>query len=184
MNLRIDKDISRPEDLDLIIDGELYEFVDGMPVEKHMGAESDEIGSALISLLLPFCRANKLGRVYGAATGYRCFPKDRTQLRKPDASFVATGRLPGNQTPKGDIDIPPDFAAEVISPNELYEEVQAKVMDYKSAQVRLIWVISPETKTVLIRWLDGSCAEVGEDGELSGEDVIPGFTCKVADLFV
>lgn len=184
MNMRIDKDIARPEDLELIIDGDLYEFVDGMPVEKHMGAESDEIGSGLISLLLPFCRANKLGRVYGAATGYRCFPNDRTQLRKPDVSFVATGRLPNDKTPEGDITIAPDLAVEVVSPNDTYEEVQAKVMDYKAAKVRLIWVISPKAKTVLVRRLDGTCAEVGADGELSGEDVVAGFVCKVADLFV
>jgi Uma2 family endonuclease len=184
MNVRIDKDIVRPEDLDLIIDGELYEFVHGMPVEKHQGAESDGIGANLIALLVPFCRANRLGRVFGAATGYRCFPQDRQQIRKPDVSFVATGRLPNDQPPKGDITIAPDLAVEVVSPNDVYEEMQTKVMDYKSAKVRLIWVISPETKTVLVRRLDGTCAEVGEAGELSGEDVIPGFACPVADLFV
>jgi hypothetical protein len=37
---------------------------------------------------------------------------------------------------------------------------------------------------VLIRRADGTCAEVGAAGKLSGEDVIPGFVCKVADLFV
>lgn len=186
MNTRssVMKEVVSPEGLDRIAGTKLYEFVGGMPQEKNMGAESDEIGSALISLLLPFCRANKLGRVYGAATGYRCFPTDRQQLRKPDVSFVAAGRLSGDQTPKGDILITPDLAAEVVSPNDTYEDVQAKVMDYKSAKVRLIWVISPETKTVLIRRLDGTCAEVDETGTLSGEDVIPGFTCTVAELFV
>jgi Uma2 family endonuclease len=59
-----------------------------------------------------------------------------------------------------------------------------KMMDYKSVKVRLVWVVSPDTKSVLIRRLDGTCGEVFEDGELSGEDVIPGFSCKVAELFI
>ncbi|HXD87398.1 MAG TPA: Uma2 family endonuclease, partial [Urbifossiella sp.] len=73
---------------------------------------------------------------------------------------------------------------EVASPNDGYEEIQSRVADFQSAQTRLIWVVSPHTRSVLIRRLDGSCAELREDGELSGEDVIPGFRCKVAELFI
>jgi hypothetical protein len=49
--------------------------------------------------------------------------------------------------------------------------------------VRLIWILIPPTRTVLVRRLDGTATELGEGGELSGEDVLPGFTCRVADLF-
>lgn len=173
-----------PEDLLRLPDGDRYELIDGVPVEKEMGARADEIGSQLIALLRTFCRANKLGRVYGAATGYQCFPGHRRRVRLPDVSFVASGRLPNDETPDGYITIAPDLAVEVVSPKDRYERVMLKVGDYRSAKVRLIWVISPKTKSVLIRRLDGSCAELFEDGELSGEDVIPGFACKIADLFV
>jgi len=184
MNMRALPPQLEPEDLLRMPDGDRYELIDGVPVEKAMGAEADWIGTTLIGLLQPFCRANKLGRVYGAATGYQCFPSHPKRVRLPDVSFVAAGRLPGDRIPEGYIPIAPDFAAEVVSPKERYEKVQQKIMDYKDARIRLIWVISPKSRTVLIRRLDGTCAEVGEAGELSGEDVIPGFTCKVADLFV
>ena len=171
-----------PDDLLLMPDG--YEVVDGEPVEKKMGAKADWIGTALIGLLQPFCRANTLGLVFGADTGYVCFPADPKQMRKPDVSFVAAGRLAGGTPPDGYVKLAPDLAVEVISPNETYEEVQVKIGDYKSAKVKLIWVISPKTKTALIRRADGTCAEIGEAGELSGEDVVPGFACKLAELFV
>src|SRR4051794_15313534 len=100
MNMKILKEGTRPEHLDRIADGDLYECVDGMPVEKNMGAESDWIGTTLIGLLQPHCRANRIGLVFGAGTGYRCFPKDRQQLRKPDVSVVALGRLPGDRPPE------------------------------------------------------------------------------------
>ena len=171
-----------PDDLECVPDG--YEVVNGEYVEKDMGARSSEIGAVLLSFLLPFVRANKLGRAYGTDTGYVCFPNKPKQLRKPDVSFVAAGRLPGDKTPDGNIKITPDLAVEVVSPNDKYEEVQLKIADYKSAKVRLIWVISPETQTALIRRADGTCAEIGEAGDLSGEDVVPGFACKLAELFI
>ncbi|HEY3787749.1 MAG TPA: Uma2 family endonuclease [Urbifossiella sp.] len=118
-------------------------------------------------------------------TSYRsCFPGKPRQLRNPDASFIATGRLPNDEPPLGDLMIAPDMIAEIVSPNDGYEDVQSRIADFRSARTRLIWVVSPHTKSILIRRIDGSCAEIFEDGELSGEDVIPGFTCKVADLFV
>lgn len=78
----------------------------------------------------------------------------------------------------------PDLIAEVVSPNDSYEDITARVADFKAVSVKLIWVISPETRTVLVRRADGSCAELDETGTLSGEDVLPGFACPVAELFV
>lgn len=172
-----------PEELLAMPDGDRYELIDGIPREKHMGAQSDEIAFTLGVHLKNFTASRKLGRVYGAQTGYQCFPNAPKMVRMPDTSFVAAGRLEGDRTPEGYITIPPDIAVEAVSPNEEYEEVEAKVAAYRSAGVKLIWVVSPKSKTVVIRRLDGTCAEVGEAGELSGEGVLPGFTCKVADLF-
>ncbi len=176
--------VMEPEDLLRMPDGDRYELIDGRPKEKLMGAESDEISSTLNMLIKTFVRQNSLGHVYGSQTGYKCFPDKPRMVRKPDLSFVAAGRLPDDKTPKGDIQIAPDLAVEVVSPNDTYEEVAVRIADLKSASVKLIWVVSPETRTVVIRRLDGTCAEVGEAGTLSGEDVLPGFTCAVAELFV
>lgn len=184
MDGQLTDELHDPEELLRIPEGDLYELVYGMPVERNMGAESDYISGVLYRLIATFAAAHRLGLAFPGQTGYRCFPNDPKMVRRPDASFVARGRLPNDRPPKGFITIAPDLAVEVISPNDKYVEVEEKVADYRSAKVKLIWLITPETKTVLIRRLDGTCAEVGEAGELSGEDVIPGFTCKVADLFV
>lgn len=184
MNMRVLPPRLQPDDLLTLPDGDHYELVDGIPQEKPMGAESDSIALRLGILLGNLVWAQNLGRLFGSQTGYQCFPAEPTRIRLPDLSFVAKGRLANDRPPKGYIKLVPDLAVEVVSPNELYEELQVKVADYKSAKVRLIWVVSPATKTVLIRRADGRCAELDDTGELSGEDVIPGFTCKVAELFV
>ncbi len=184
MNMRTRPELLEPEDLLAMPDGDRYELIDGVPREKPMGAQSDEVAGLLLTQLNVFIRPRKLGRAYPSQTGFQCFPKDPKLVRMPDTSFVAAGKLPGDTSPEGYIKVAPDLAVEVISPNEMYEEVAVKVADYKSAGVRLIWVVSPKSRTVLIRRADGTCGEVGEAGMLSGEDVIPGFACPVAELFV
>lgn len=184
MNVRTRPELLEPEDLLAMPDGDRYELVDGLPREKPMGAESDEIGGLLLTQFNVYIRPRKLGRAYPSQTGFQCFPTDPKLVRMPDTSFVAAGKLSGDKSPEGYIKVAPDVAVEVASPNETYEELMVKVADYKSAGVKLIWVVSPKTKTVLVRRLDGTCAELGEAGTLSGEDVIPGFVCPVAELFV
>jgi Uma2 family endonuclease len=183
MTERIMPVLLEPDDLLRLPDGDHYELIDGVPKEKEMGAKADEIGLWLGSLMVTFVRARRLGHVFGPKTGYVCFPENPKKLRQPDVSFIAAGRLDGDEAPAGHIKVAPDIAVEIISPNNLYEEIESKVAEYRSAGVKLIWIITPETRTVLIRRLDGSCAEVGATGQLSGEEVIPGFSCAVADLF-
>jgi Uma2 family endonuclease len=173
-----------PEELLEMPEGDRDELIDGIPREKIMGAQSDEVSGLLLTALNVFIRPKKLGRAYPSQTGYQCFPNDPKLVRIPVTSFIAAGRLEGDRSPEGYIKIAPDLAVEVVSPNDEYEEVETKVAQYRSAGVKLIWVVSPKSKTVIVRRLDGTCAEVGAAGELSGEDVLPGFTVAVADLFV
>ena len=172
-----------PDELLAMPDGDRYELIDGIPVEKAVGAESDYIALAIARLFREHCLDSRQGLAFGD-TGYRCSPTNPQRVRRPDASVILAGRLPNDRPPKGFITIAPDLAAEVISPNDLYEEVEEKVNEYLAAGVRLVWVVSPGSKTVLVRRPDGTAVVVGPDGELSGEGVLPGFACKVADLFV
>jgi Uma2 family endonuclease len=104
-------------------------------------------------------------------------------VRKPDASFVARGRFTDGVIPKGDVGFAPDLAVEVVSPNDFYDEIDVKVSEYLGAGVRLVWIVSPATKTVLVRRPDKTCAALDVSDTLSGEEVLPGFTCAVAELF-
>ncbi|HYH63847.1 MAG TPA: Uma2 family endonuclease [Urbifossiella sp.] len=173
-----------PEDLLRMPDGDHFELIDGVPREKAMGAKADRIANRIGGRLDVFVEANGLGLAFGSQTGYQCFPGRPKRVRMPDASFVAKGRLPGDQAPNGYVPIAPDLAVEVLSPGEFAEELWEKLADYRSAGIRLVWVVSPTTRVVQIRRADGTLAELDEAGTLSGEDVLPGFTCTVAELFV
>jgi len=172
-----------PEELLRVPDGDWYELFDGRPLEKVKGAYSCLVCGRLAARVMDFVYRNRLGHVFPGRTGYQCFPGRPVHLRRPDISFVARGRFPNEEVPEFDILFPPDLCAEVVSPNETYEQTEEKVVDFLGAGVRLLWVVSPEAKTVLVRRPNKTCTALDVSDTLSGEDVLPGFTCPVAELF-
>jgi Uma2 family endonuclease len=186
MSVAIDtenKDRYTPEDLLAMPDGKAYELVDGRLVERNRGAESSWIGGRLHTRLDRFCDDHRFGHFWPADNGYQCFPHAPKLVRRPDVSFIRTGRLPGDALPRGHVRIAPDLAVEVVSPEDLVAELDEKLEDYQKAGVRLVWVIYPESRTVSVYRNEGSASRLHQDEELSGEEVIPGFLCKVGSLF-
>jgi Uma2 family endonuclease len=160
-----------------------YELIDGKLVERHMGAESSLIAAAVIFLLNQYVRAHQLGKVFATDCGYQIFPDDPNKVRFPDGSFIPRGRLPDDKPPRGHIRIPPDLAIEVVSPNDTAEEVETKRLAFLRAGTRLLWILYPESRTVHVYRQAGNPSSLTEADELSGEDVVPGFVCRVAELF-
>jgi ribonuclease BN (tRNA processing enzyme) len=70
------------------------------------------------------------------------------------------------------------------SPEVKYGYLQRKIRDYFEAGVRLLWIVDPDMQTVTVRRSPTDLRMLTTAGTLSGEDVLPGFSCPVADLFV
>jgi Uma2 family endonuclease len=172
-----------PEDLLAMPDAVSYELVNGELVERKTGWKSSRIGGRVAQLLSNHSDAQGLGWVVGAAAGYQCYPDAPNKVRKPDASFIRLERMPADEEPEGHCRIAPDLAVEVTSPNDLFDKVEEKVEKYLTAGVRLVWVVNPPTRTVRVHRADGTVARLREADELSGEDVVPGFRCRVSELF-
>ena len=87
------------------------------------------------------------------------------------------------EAPSGFTDVAPDLVAEVVSPNDTAGEVQAKLEQWLQHGARLVWIVYPETRTVAaFRALDNARV-LTESDELTGEPVLPGFSCPVRDIF-
>ncbi len=170
-----------PDDLFAMPDGDHYELVDGRLVERNMGIWAVHVATRLTLMIGQFDPAQRLGWLLNSDASYQAFPNGK--IRKPDLSFIRLGRLPGERAPVAYIQLAPDLAVEVISPNDVHDQTDQKVDEYLKAGVRLVWVVNPEVRTVLIYRADGSIIGVRESGELDGEDVLPGFRCAVAGLF-
>ena len=168
-------------DLLAMPDGKYYELVDGQLEIKDVGFESSRIAIRLAAYLFNYCEKMKLGWVLGSDASYQCFSPDSQRVRKPDVSFISLEKIPLDHPPMGFIPVPPDLAVEVISPNDLADEVDQKVIDYLDAGVRLVWVIHPVLAQVMV-YRPNSAQALSSQDELSGEDVIPGFRVKISDV--
>ena len=127
-------------------------------------------------------RANGLGRVFAATTGFILW-RDPDTVRAPDVAFVAQSRLSVDEIPDSFIELVPDLVVEVVSPGDTRREVQEKIEEWLSAGVRLVWVLYPATRSAIIYRSLNDVTHLGEDDILDGEDVVPGFACPLADLF-
>ena len=180
----VEQQLYTPEDLLQMPDGDRYELVDGQLVEQEdMGGKSVWAGGQVFLGLALYAKANG-GWAFMDGVGYQCYPFAPDQVRKPDASFVCAGRFENDEIPDGHIRIPPDLAVEVVSPNDLYYKVESKVDEYLRAGVSIVWVVNPEFRTVRVfRGSIEQLTQFGPNDELTGGETLPGFRCRVADLF-
>src|SRR5205823_11827292 len=115
-----------------------------------------------------YLKANRLGELY-VETSFQIGENERI----PDLAFVSAARMPPEGEPETKWPMPPDLAVEVISPNDLYEKVYAKVIEYLAAGVKQVWLVSPKLHTVTIyRSVTHITVFLG-DGELVSEDLFP-----------
>ena len=129
-----------------------------------------------------YVMSHNLGVVCGAETGFKLQQNPDT-VRAPDVSFVSRERIPEEGEPDDYWPFAPDLAVEVISPGDRYEQVKEKVKDYLEAGTSMVWVADPKTRTITVYRSWRQVYELTESDTLSGEEVVPGYGCPVADIF-
>jgi Uma2 family endonuclease len=77
----------------------------------------------------------------------------------------------------------PDLVVEIVSTDEEREGVSTKLADYVSSGVKLVWLVDPEVRTVTVYAGSMRGTELDENETITGGDVLPNFSCKVADFF-
>lgn len=164
-------------------DGKRYELVRGELREMApAGARHRRAAMRLGSLLDQHTAAEMLGIVLAAETGFR-ISRNPDTVRAPDVSFVSREHVPPGGLLEGYWDLAPDLAVQVVSPSDTAAGIQSKVQMWLETGVLLVWVVYPDTRSVVAY---ESLKEIStftiEDG-LSGGSVMPGFECKVSEIF-
>ena len=159
-------------------DLEGYEYAKGKLIPMAPPTmEHGEISMNISFLLGLHIRENRLGRLYPADTDFKL--GDR--LVKPDVAFVSTARLPENRDQASLI--APDLAVEVVSPSDTFRRVVRKVLDYLEGGTKMVWIVEPGSKTVTVYRSETDIKLLTRNDTLTGEDVVEGFSCQVAQLF-
>lgn len=171
-----------PDDLLSMPDGDRFELVDGQLVERNMGQVSSWVGTRTSHVLTNFLESQPLGWVFGSDCGYQCFPGSPKKLRRPDVSFLRREKLPNGLFFDGHVPVVPDLVVEVISPRDITETLEVKIVEYQAAGVSSIWVISPKARTCTIHHLNGHSLRLNEGDTITEPELLPGFSCKVGEL--
>lgn len=151
---------------------------------RELAPANDEHGyvaSQLLLVVAQFVKQHRLGYTFAAETGF-VLSEEPATVRAPDFAFVSRERAPADWSRHFARYIP-DLVAEVVSPNDTFTEVTEKVDDWLRAGVRVVWVVDPVQQTVRVYRPDQPVRVLRAEDTLSGEEVLPGFECKVSEIF-
>ena len=157
------------------------ELINGKVVElSPPGFDHGEIAGNIYVALKNFLRGKSLGRV-SVEGGFR-FQRKPAIVRAPDVSFVETARLQGLTT-RGFIDGAPTLAVEVVSPGDLWPQIEEKVQLYLDKGTRVVWIVEPDSQSVQVRTKTSAPVVFRLDDILDGGEILPGFQLPLREIF-
>lgn len=169
--------------LRLPADGLRHELIAGEL--RTMAPSGGQHGWIVIRVTAPLAHhvdANKLGLVLGAETGFKLTASPDT-VRAADVAFVRRDRALAVVDDPRFWTVAPDLVVEVISPNDLYTEVEDKVADWLAFGVLMVVVVNPRRRTVAVHQPGQVVRVLTEADVLDGEQVVPGWQLPVRAIF-
>src|SRR4029453_16508422 len=165
-------------------DEPLYEIVDGQRVDlPPMSVYTTWLASRLQSRLGSYVEGHGLGTC--VMEMLFILDAERNLRRRPDVAFVSADRWPlAREIPTtGDWAIVPDLAVEVISPNDIFQDVITKLREYFQYGVQLVWAVVPETQQVYVYDSPTHVLILTVRDTLTGSKILPDFHLPLASLF-
>lgn len=164
-------------------DGQRHELIKGeLAMKPPAGGGHGDVAMAIGALLATHVRSNRLGKVVAAETGF-IITRNPDTVRAPDAAFITKTRIPAMGLPSGFIPFAPDIAIEVLSPSDSQLDVEEKIEQWLAAGTAMVWVANPRNKTIAVHRARRDPHVLREGDLLSGDDVCPGFSIRVAEIF-
>lgn len=159
-----------------------YELVKGRVI--FMSPTGNEHGSYegnFFYELRSFVEAHNLGKVQVGEVGVYT-QRNPDTIRGADVLFISHERY-AQQEKVGFLTVAPDLIVEILSPGDRWSEVMTKLHEYFEIGVHLVWVADPQVRRVYAYRSITDVRVFTEADDLPGDDVLPGFSVKVARLF-
>lgn len=167
-----------------LADGEpkhLCELVDGVLVEKAMGHRESRLAVILAQKILNYLEEHDLGIVAGSDGPHEL---SDDLVRFPDVAFIPYENIPDGADPDTPMpDWPLGLAVEVISRGNTKAEMARELRDYFAHGARLVWYADPARRIVHVYTAIDQVNTLGDDDELDGGDLLPGFRLSIREWF-
>ena len=126
-------------------------------------------------------RAHKLGVVW--VEGGVITHRDPDSVRGPDVAFSPFEDFPGGKAPRRGYVRSGRLVVEVLPPSDRLSEALAKGREYLDAGTVLVWIVEPDRRAAYVL-RDGRPQQIlTGDEALDGEDVVPGFSLPLPDVW-
>jgi Uma2 family endonuclease len=109
--------------------------------------------------------------------------RDPDTVRGPDVSYYEDDETAADMERRY-AGQPPRAAVEVLSPDDRLNRVIRRITQLLNGGVQMVWLVDRAARDVSVYRPGRDPVLLEEHEELSGDDVLPGFRCKVADLFI
>jgi Uma2 family endonuclease len=168
--------VHRPDNQDRdfeLIRGEVVEV--SRPTKPH--------GAVTLNVALELgLYARGVGRGYLVTESGVVLEEDPGTVVGPDVAYYTDANRFEDLHPKWG-DIPPVLVVEVSSPNDRPGRTNAKIQEYLTNGVKIVWQVDYEERNVTVYRPNQNMEVIREGGELTGGDDLPGLSIKVADIF-
>jgi len=182
-DLSLEEDLRPEERTDLTIEeaeelaqGEPFELIDGRLVFKMADSKHSNSQGVLVGELYAYFKQNPIGRAWPEFS-LRLWPENKRRLPTPDIAVFLNENL---HAIKKYAVRAPDLAIEIVSDDDKATEVFKKARLYLAKDSRVVWIVFPSEKRVMImtatewRW---------ESNTLACPELLPGFSIKVEQIF-
>jgi Uma2 family endonuclease len=158
------------------------ELVEGrLVLMTPTGYTHGEIETELSAALRAYARETGRGRVMGGEVGVY-IRRNPDTVRAADVLLISAERYARRQSASY-LDVPPELAVEILSPDDSWSEVMEKLSDYLAAGVDAVWVVDPRRREVFSYRSLTSTRRFAVGDVLTDEELLPGFALPVSDLF-
>lgn len=167
----------RPENRDRHFELERGEIVEmSLPGERH-----GVVCGNVTGILWTFRNQRSRGYVCPNDTGL-VLERDPDTIRGADIAFYDENRRYDELDIKH-TDHLPTLVVEVLSPNDRMTKMTRRITLFLKKGVQLVWVLDPESCNVTVYRRGREPVVLEADEEVTGEDILAEFHCKVGDFF-
>ncbi len=158
------------------------DIVDGEVIVAGPSVQHQIVSGNINDPLRSFVLGNQLGRVLFAPVDV-VVQRAPLRVRQPDLLFVSNERVNilGERIEGG-----PDLVVEIISPSNTRDEINTRLADYASINVRECWLVYPQIHAAEVLRLEAGQwhrAFIRGTGERLESEVLPGLELDIADFF-
>jgi len=158
-----------------LVRGEIVEM--NMPFPRH-----GQVCINIAFLLRDYLNGHNLGHVIGNDAGI-ITRRDPDTVRGGDVWYVSYQKMPKGPLPNDYLPVPPDIVFEVLSENDRWPRVYAKIAEYLAVGVPVVCIVDPRDETVRLYFPDDPEIVLTSADELTLPNQLPGFSVLVQRLF-